>query len=365
MAGISSGESRAERYFESSLQQFRVLDASPDAIVVRHITLADRTVRIEVSAGAMERAILPAFAHLACPEVREPDLVLCAWDSESTATSPLSPEWAVADYRIEGLVSGFNDSRFHTAAQFDPIILRMLDMERRRALYWTHSALNLPHWENGCPLRSLLHEWLRRIGLTAVHGGAVGRADGGVLLAGAGGRGKSNVALACLNSDLCYASDDFCFLSQSPHWTVHSIYCTGKIAAGDLVRHPHLRGAESNPERLDHEKALFFLNEKFGDRLIRKMPLRAVVLPRVIAQGLSRVVPASPFTAQKAIALSTIALFRWAGRDTLSKTAELLRDLPCYEVQVGASVDEVPGLLAQLLTDLRPKRSMRAPVFQR
>ena len=221
--------------------------------------------------------------------------------------------------------------------------------------------MKLPHWENGCPLRSLLHEWLRRIGLVAVHGGAVGRADGGVFLAGAGGQGKSNVALACLNSDLLYASDDFCFLSQSPHWTVHSLYCTGKIAAGDLVRHPHLRGAESNPDRLDGEKALFLLNEKFGDRLIRKMPLRAVVLPRVIAQGPSRIVLASPVTAQKAIALSTIVLFRWAGRDTLIKTAELLRDLPCYEVQVGASVDEVPGLLAQLLNDLRPKRWPCAP----
>ena len=328
---------------------------------MRHITLAGRTVRIEVSAGAMERAILPAFAHLACPEVHEPDLVLCAWDSESTATLPLSPDWAVGDYRAEGFISGFNDFRFHTATQFDPVILRMLDMERRRALYWTHSASNLPYWEIGAPLRPLLHEWLRRIGLVAVHGGAVGQADGGVFLAGAGGQGKSNVALACLNSDLRYASDDFCFLSQSPHWTVHSLYCTGKIAAGDLVRHPHLRGAESNRDRLDCEKALFFLNEKFGDRLIRKMPLRAVVLPRVIAQVPSRIVQVAPVIAQKAIALSTIELFRLSGRDMLFKVAELVRDLPCYEVQMGASIDEVPGLLAQLLNDLRPKWWSCAP----
>jgi hypothetical protein len=364
MAGTSSAESRAERYFESSLQQFRVLGTSPDAIVVRHMTLADRTVRIEVSAGAMERAILPAFAHLADCEVREPDLIVCAWDSESTGTPYLSPGWGVEDYRREGFVSGFNDSRFHTATQFDPIILRALDMERRRALYWTPSASRLPYWEIGAPLRPLLHEWLRRIGLVAVHGGAVGRTDGCVFLAGAGGCGKSNIALACLKSDLRYASDDFSFLSRSPHWTVHSLYCTGKIAAGDLVRHPHLRGAESNPERLDREKALFFLSEKFGDRLIRKMPLRAVVLPRVIAQGPSRILEVSPVTAQKVISLSTIELSRWTGRDTLINVAEFLRHVPCYEVQVGASVDEVPELLGQLLAELRPKFSAHAPLFQ-
>src|SRR5262249_25577141 len=159
-------------------------------------------------------AILPALSHLSDSEEREPNLVLCAWDSESTGAPSLSPGWGVADYRREGFISGFNDFRFHTAIQFEPLILRMLDMQHRRALYWTPSASKIPHWEVGAPLRPLLHEWLRRIGLVAVHGGAVGQADGGLFLAGAGGRGKSNVALACLKSELLYASDDFCFLSQ-------------------------------------------------------------------------------------------------------------------------------------------------------
>ena len=116
---------------------------------------------------------------------------------------------------------------------------------------------------------------------------------------------------------------------------------------------PICAALESNPDRLDREKALFYLNERFADRLIREMPLRAVVLPRVVGQGASKIVPVSPAAAQQAIALSTIELSRWTGRDTLIAVAELLRDLPCYEVQVGASVDEVPVLLAQLLNDLR------------
>jgi hypothetical protein len=353
MADTCSGVSRAQRFLESALQQFRNLAASPGATVLRQISLAGRTVGIEVSTGAMERAIMPALSHLVDSASREPDLVICAWDSESTAAPPLSPGWGVEDYRGEGFVSGFNDDRFHTAIQSDPIILRMLDMERRHALYWTKSASKLPSWEIGAPLRPLLHEWLRRIGLVAVHGGAVGRKDGGLLVAGAGGRGKSNVALACLNSELRYASDDFCCLSQWPHWTTHSVYCTGRITTEDLVRHPHLRGAESNPDRLDGEKALFFLNEKFGDRLIREMPLRAIVLPRVITEGQGAIVPISPAIAQKAIALSTIVLSRWAGRDTVMKVAQLVRDLPCYELRVGPSIGEIPALLAQLISDLR------------
>jgi hypothetical protein len=361
MADTGSGEQRTEIFYDSAFEKFTELAAAPGAVLRRHIALAGRVIRIEISAGAMERAVMPALAHLIVPETAEPDLVLCVWDSESTGARPMSAGWGPDDYRREGYISGFNDERFHTGVQSDPIILRMIDMQRRRAMYWTVDALRLPSWEIGAPLRPLLHEWLQRIGMVAIHGGAVGRADGGVFLAGAGGQGKSNVALACLNSDLLYASDDFCFLSQSPEWTAHSLYCTGKMAGGDLVRHPHLRGVESNPDRLDSEKALFFLNEKFADRLIRQIPLRAIVLPRVIGQGPCELVPVAPAVAHKAIAMSTIELSRWTGGYTLRKISELLRERPCYELRVGASIGEVPPLLAGLLNELRPAHQRRAP----
>jgi hypothetical protein len=355
MTHAGSDKSRPEAYFEAAFQQFHDLAAVAGAVVARQVSLAGRTVRIEVSAGPMECAVLPPFSHLADHQGSEADLVLCAWDSESTAAPGLSPGWRNEDYRREGYISGFNDDRFHTALQYDPIILRILDMKRHQAAYWTSSALKLPYWEIAAPLRPLLHEWLKRIGLVAVHGGAVGREDGGVFLAGAGGRGKSNVALACLNSELFYASDDFCFLSKSPRWTIHSLYCTGKIAAGDLVRHPHLLGSVSNPDRLDREKALFFLSEKFGNRLIREMPLRAIVLPHVIAHGRSEIVPISVAVAQKEIALSTIELSKWAGSNTLIKVSELLRDLPAYELRLGESIEDVPPLLVKLLNEFRQR----------
>jgi hypothetical protein len=360
MADMNSREQRAEIFYDSAFRRFGELAASPGTILQRHISLAGRIVRIEISAGAMERAVMPALSHLIVPEVAGPELVVCVWDSESTSALPMSPGWEPQDYRRQGYISGFNDARFHTGMQFEPIILRMIDMERRRAMYWTADASKLPHWEIGAPLRPLLHEWLQRVGMVAIHGGAVGRADGGVFLAGAGGQGKSNVALACLNSDLFYASDDFCFLSQLPEWTVYSLYCTGKMAGGDLIRHPHLRGAESNPDRLDREKALFFLNEKFAHRLIRHMPLRAVVLPRVIGQRTSEVVPVAPAVAHKAIAMSTIELSRWTGKHTLRKVSELLRERPCYELRMGTSIDEVPPLLAKLLNELRPSHHQHA-----
>jgi hypothetical protein len=360
MADNNSGETPAQKYLDSSLRQFHKLAVS-GGIVTRNFLLAGKTIRLEVSAGAMARAILPALSHLAESEATKPDLTICAWDSESTGAPGLSPGWGLESYRREGYISGFNDARFHTAMQSDPIILRMIDMAQGLALYWTPTASRIPYWEMGAPLRPLLHEWLKRTGFVAVHGGAVGWANGGLFLAGAGGRGKSNVALACLNSELRYASDDFCFLSRSSPWTVHSLYCTGKIAAGDLVRHPHLRDSVSNPDRLDLEKALFYLNEQFGERLILEMPLLAVVLPRLVKEGPARIIAVSPDVAHRELALSTIELSRWTGRDTLIGVAELLRDLPCYELQIGASIADTPIALAGLLTQLRGSPPPSAP----
>jgi hypothetical protein len=342
----------APSYYDSAFDLFRASVAVRGGLAIHHLALGDRLVRLEVPKGAMERAVVPALVHLATAPVAEPDLTLCAWDSASTGAPPLAPGWGAAAYRREGYISGFNDDCFHTAMQSDPIILRMIDMARRRAMVWTPDAAKLPYWEIGAPLRPILHEWLQRVGMVAIHGGAIGYPDGGIFLAGAGGQGKSNVALACLRSDLLYASDDFCFLSQTPEWTMHSLYCTGKIAAPDIARHPHLRGGESNPDRVEGEKALFFLTERFGDRLIRSMPLKAIVLPRVTGEGESAIAPLDPSVVHRAIAMSTIEMSRWTGGHTLRKVVELLRDRPCYELRVGARIADVPGLIGGLLRDL-------------
>jgi hypothetical protein len=229
----------------------------------------------------------------------------------------------------------------------------MLDREARRGFYWVRSVAQLPYWERGAPLRPLLHEWLTGSGHIPVHGAAVGYADGGVLLAGAGGSGKSNAALTCLNSDLLYASDDFCVLSDKPEWQVHSLYCSGKMLPPDIRRHPHLEPHVSNHDRPDDEKFLFFLHEPFHERLIRSMPLKAVVMPRVAGRGASALTPDNKAAAQRAVAMSTIALSPAGRGAAFARLANLVRLLPCYALTIGEDFQNVPHLIADLLRNLR------------
>lgn len=352
MPPASDSDPLPAQYLDRTLRCFMTIAAN-GSTSSHDLSLADRTLRLEVSKGAMEKALIPALAHLVAPSNARPDLTIYAWDSAGTGTPPLSPGWSGERYQRDGLISGFNDTRFHTAVQHDPLVVRMFDLERKVGLYWAQSASRIPVSDLGAPMRPMLHEWLSRIGFLAVHGGAVGFEHGGVFLAGVGGRGKSNIALACLRSDMRYASDDFCFLSRTQSgWNANSLFCSGKIAAGDLIRHPHLRDMEVNPNPQAGEKALFLLNQSFAERLIRSIPLKAIVLPRVIGSGPSSILPLKPAIAYREITISTIQMSRQTGRDSMPQVAELVQSLPCYEIQVGGSIADVPPLLTQLLSSL-------------
>lgn len=346
------GSSRAARYFDEAWRRFAEVQVP---VARRDYAVAGLALRLESADGSLARSVARALAHLETPPAPTPDLTLRVWDSEECGAPPLLPAWSTDDYGDSGLIRGFNDARFHIAAPYDPVpVLRLLDRDMRRAIYWTPSAPAMPEWEFGIPLRTLLHEWIRSNGRLMAHAGAVGYARGGVLLAGAGGRGKSNTALSCLVSDLLYASDDLCIVAETPDWTVHSLYSTGKMAAGDLVRHPRLAGHMSNPDALDREKALFFLHEIVPEKIIRSMPLKAVLMPEVVGVGASTLVPARAAEVQKAVATSTIEMARWTASSTFTAAARLARAVPGFRLRIGADHANVPALIARLIDRLCP-----------
>jgi hypothetical protein len=347
MTANASADERAGAFLDATSEAFARI-ARGGGVVAHDYLVADLRLRINVAKGPSERAICRALSHLEIPVAELPDLTISAWDSDSSGAPPVKPAWTTADYGRHGVIEGFNNARYHTAVQFEPIILRMLDRDARRAIYWTPTARALPHWELGAPLRPLLHEWLRGVGRLPVHGGAIGYPHGGVLLAGVGGSGKSNLALSSLFTDLRYAADDFCALTSEPEWRVHSLFCTGKVARHDLPRHPRLVSHISNPDLNDREKALFFVQEFMSEKLIRAMPLRAIVMPRVVGHGPSRLLPAAGAAAQRAIAMSTIDLSRWTGATTFVEVARLVRAIPSYFLEIGDE-PQAPQIVSDLI----------------
>jgi hypothetical protein len=284
------------------------------------------------------------------------------WDDASTGTEMPPPPWfgyGVHDpngglksvYGKRGEVRGFNTERIRTIFQWGSDVLSMVDIDQGQALFWTRNAEHLPQWEIGSPLRNILHLWLHQHGLQYVHAGAIGTPAGGVLLVGKGGSGKSTTALTCLNSDLVYVSDDYCLVSADPVPTVLNLYNTGKVRADNVHRVPHLASVIKSIDKLDQEKALFFLNQFMPEKLSKGFPLKAILIPRVTGNVDTMLTPAPETAGLSALTLSTVHQLPGAGPAALQIIKRLTRQLPCYYLELGTDLAQIPVVIKEMLDD--------------
>ena len=304
--------------------------------------------------------VASALAHLKCQPVAEPSLTICIWDSLSTQVKlPLLVSslleytdlmWGINE---KGEIPTYNGDRIKTICKLRPAILTVMDTETNIAVQWTNDVAQIPYYEKGAPLMSAINWWNGQLNRQCVHGGAVGNENGGVLLVGKGGSGKSSTALACLNSDLLYVSDDYSLIEPSPQPYAYSLYNTAKLKGVlDLKRFPNLAPLVSNAQKLDSEKALFFLHEHYPAKIIKGFPLKAVLMPKVTGKKDTKLVPTTSSQGLKALAPSTIAQLPGINPRSFSIMAKVVKQLPCYVLEVGTDIPQIPQTISNLLAKL-------------
>lgn len=356
-------ENRADAaYFELQLDGFQRACAAVGGSIDQFIKIGDSVVCLRFAGQGLLSYLTPALAHLATDETSDPDLTICLWDSASTET-PLAPllDWFLQEVQKKPyeLLSPRHEAHMLTNARvpvtFDlwSRILNMMDTERDVAIYWTQDATQLPYHEHGAPLRTILNWWLSRQNLQCVHAAAVGTATGGVLLAGKGGSGKSTTALSCLSSELLYASDDYCLITNRPAPYAYSLYNTAKLnGLRDLQRQPHFLNMIHNPDQIGSEKLMMFLAQHMSHKLASGFPLRAVLVPQVTDKIVTRLTPISSGRALKALAPTTMYQLPGAAQRSFRSMAQLVRQLPCYHIELGSEISAVPETIIQLLKSL-------------
>ncbi|MGB3692448.1 MAG: hypothetical protein WBG70_05435 [Spirulinaceae cyanobacterium] len=344
-------------FFNEVYAAYQQAETATGSLIERFYNLGDFTIKLCFAGEALVGYLTPAFAHLATQSTPKPNLTICLWDSASTKTKMPPPPWQGAQLQQRGEILGFNNERIHTTFQWGANTLSMLDSDtygglrlRNLGLYWVNDAKLLPYWESGSPLRTILHIWLGKRGVQMVHAGAVGLPSGGVLLAGKGGSGKSTTALCCLNSDLFYASDDYVLLASQPTPQVHSIYNTGKKRPDDIDRLPFLKSIISNRDRLDSEKALYFLHQHFPEKIISGFPLKAIFVPRVTGKVETSLSKASSVAGLSALVPSTIKQLPNAGKEACLIMTEVAQKVPCYYLNLGTEIKQIPEVIFDFLS---------------
>lgn len=324
----------------------------------RWYRFGELTARLRFAGDSLVSVLSPALAHLRVEPEGPPDLDVHLWDSASTQ-EPLSPLLALLTREIQRdpyrwlsprhELLGISNERVPATRDQWSGVFSVFDRESNRAVYWVDSASKVPYFEQGAPLRTLLSWWLSDADYQPAHAGAVGFDDGGVLLAGSGGSGKSTTALLCLDAGFGYASDDYCMFSTGAHPRAYSMYNTAKLnGCADLERQPRYAPLMENMDAVNDEKLMLFVHRHFPDQVLRSFPIKAVVLPRVGDEPL-HVHEVSAGHALRAIGPSTLGQLPGAAGGALHRMAELVQRVPCYALHLGQDPTAVPGAIAGLL----------------
>jgi hypothetical protein len=254
--------------------------------------------------------------------------------------------WSEDHYLRFGLIDGYNSDRIKTLHQH---ALQMIDLDRNRAIYWIPEATNVPYYHSITPLRTTLHWWFDKHNQFIVHAAAIGIPEGGVLVTGKGGSGKSTTALSCIDNGLNYVGDENCLISNNPEPYAHSLYSSGTLEADDVEKFPSLTPSLCNENRLHVEKAVYNLFDRYQHYLPAGLPIRAVLVPRVTGKSATSIQGRS--SCQTLLALAPGSLFQLpgAGRNSFRAMADLLRNVPCYSLELGTDVSKIPVVIERFL----------------
>lgn len=292
--------------------------------------------------------LAPALLHAAArTPVADDATQLHVWEgapsAEESRLFPADHFVPEAEVRLrgDGYILSYREDRSIFTAWFPA---------ERRGFVRVRSARDLPRYEKGCPMRTFFHWWLESRGLAVVHCGAVGISGRGVLLAGKAGLGKSTCAFACLRAGLDYAGDDYTAVHVSAgRVEARALYGSVKLESA------HLRAIASGMpltgEALDNGKELLFVDKVFPGRLAASLDIRAVLIPHRTGYAETVIRPVSPVRCLTALAPSTIFQLRSRGAAGLTALSDIVRGLPCYTIEMGRNIADIPIRVRELLTE--------------
>jgi hypothetical protein len=335
-------------------ESFAGASEAAGGVAAEEYLLSDARVSLRFASPALHERLAPAFAHLVADTSERgeaPSLVVHLWDSASTRSAP-PPRPPTRANEPAGALYHFHEPPVRIAYQPGLETLSVLDVQTGIAWYWTANAFEQASWDRACPIRQILFWWLASRRYLQVHAAAVGTPEGGALLVGQPGSGKSTVALACLRSDLLYAGDDYVAVTLEPSPRLASLYSSGKLDPSHVRRVlPQLLPLLANPDPPEGEKGVLYVQEHFPEQTTAGFPLAALVIPTVRkGRREPQLVAASRAEAFAALGPSTMFQLHTAGSSELAMLSGLVARLPCYRLELGGDVSALPATISELLS---------------
>jgi hypothetical protein len=334
----------SESIFNLMRENFaRAAARSPYGVSCLYYILAGELVQFRIVGQKLARLLRLPFAHLekgrAIGEVAH--LTIELWDQAETGFDGSEPGSWMTYPLVHDRYAAY---RFHgTCVHFDRISRHMIGS--------VANAETLSLYERGRPLHPPLARWLNDRRVPLIHAGLVSKAGKGVLLAGAGGSGKSTTAITCLEAGYQYLSDDLLGLQILPDGSAigHSLYNSTYLEVSHLSRFSKLGcHAVKNGDNAE-DKLLVLFSEIFPTRLERAANINVIVLPRVSHQSQSTFSLAPKSKALFALAPSSRNVNKGLGVADFEALVQLVERVPCYWLDLAEDLEEIPRCVDKLL----------------
>ncbi|TGT71464.1 serine kinase [bacterium M00.F.Ca.ET.159.01.1.1] len=262
---------------------------------------------------------------------------------------PEPASWGDAHFTEHGFAqrlaeAGLRGHHFH-----DLDFWQIYDPERRVGVQLMRSADAFPPWEPGAPLRAFLHWEYAARGMRLTHAGTLGLDGKGVLLAGAGGAGKSGTVVAGLLNGLDSVGDDYVLIDLDDGVRARPLFSTLKQDPKGFAR-LGLEGRLGPARPLNWQgKHVFHINEIAPRPVRASLDIFALMVPHVGDSKTSSIVPISRKDAMIALAPSGIAQMPGERESGFRFFSDLTRFLPCYRLSLGTGPNEIAGAVRDFL----------------
>lgn len=341
---------RLSDYFQEVFLKFE----KANLLHVDQLTLAGYRLMLTGSSEELRRIFLPSLSHLVVDENRNIDLDLTIWYADAAGIGGLIPEPPFDDFNGVGFSEAAVEEGFHIYYQpaFRQVFL--YSKEKKLGIYWVLNRSNIPWWEPTFSFRIILHWWTQSKPLQLMHAGAVAvNSEGGWLIAGPSGSGKSSTCLTLLEQGLLYLGDDYVLVKTDLPLAVFTVYQTAKLEPDNFQnRFGGFVGYLQNPETYLEEKAIFNSYELFPDSFVSSVPLRGVLLPRVTGKPESEIIPVSAGKALLGIAPTTLRHLPHFREESYSKMKDLIQNVPVLEWRLGTDKQDLLRSFLELNSSL-------------
>jgi len=349
---MASGEG-AEAFLAAQRGFAEAASLKPGEVISLSGKLAGRHLSISLAGKALAAAIGPSFAHLNHSIVKAGQMAATSirlWDCAGTGVgrppSPSDAEWSASG---EGWRTSSHDGgRYLCEDRLGSLL--WLDRRDAELVGCFADASSLDCTVRARPLRRVMGEYCRSLGIQEIHAGLVSREGRGLLIVGGSGQGKTTTSLDGLHGGLDFLGDDSVGIGDGEAGGMrgYSLYGSARVLPHQLSRWPCFARHWQLPEPPE-DKALFLPGIHLPERVPTTTSIVAVAVPRVAGHGL-RVDPTSPLDALHALLHESRDNRRFGLTAVeFSRIAALIKSVPCYRFEVDDDPGRVAGALHALI----------------